>query len=473
MSSRILLVSINRCSTPDPVFPLGLAQLAAALRVAGHEVRWHDVQISGTSLDHTLADFRPHFTGISLRNIDDVLIRKQETYFDGLDALCASIRKQAGCPVILGGSGFSIFPRELFEFSGADFGIHGPGDQSLVALVSALEARRDFSAIPGLVWKDTGEVRINPPAPAASSPELDDADRPAAIVDHYLRTGGMLNVQTQRGCAFRCSYCTYPVIEGRAHLRQPPEQVAEEFAQAARLGAKYLFVVDSVFNSSARHVAEICEAIIRRNVKISWGCFLRPQGLTSELMQSMSRAGLSHVEFGSDSFSDDVLASYRKDFTFDDIQRSSELARQHSIDYCHFLIAGGPGETFDTLQQGFERSRHLNGAIIMAVVGMRIYPGTDLFERALAEGRITRETNLLKPVYYLAEGLTQEAVFARLLQFSRLAPNWIAGDPAPAYARLVERLRQRGIAGPLWGYFSMIQRLWPQGVPASQSPAPA
>jgi len=473
MSSRILLVSINTCATPDPVFPLGLAQLTAALRAAGHEVRWHDVQLPGASLEQTLADFKPHFAGVSVRNIDDVLIRKQATYFDDLEILCATIRKLADCPVILGGSGFSIFPRELFEFSGADFGVSGAGDAPLIALLAALKTQGDFTAIPGLVWRENGAIRMNPPAPASPSRPLSDADRPSAVVDHYLRTGGMLNVQTQRGCAFRCCYCTYPVIEGRAHLRQPPDQVAEEFAQASRLGAKYLFIVDSVFNSSPRHVAEVCEAIIRQNVKISWGCFLRPQGLSSELMQLMSRAGLSHIEFGSDSFSDSVLASYQKDFTFEDILHSSELARQHAIDYCHFLIAGGPGESLETLEQNFERSRRLNGAIIMAVVGMRIYPGTHLFERALAEGRITSETNLLKPVYYLAEGLTQEAVFARLQEFSRLSPNWIAGDPAPAYARLVERLRQRGIAGPLWGYFSMIQRLWPQGVPTGHSPAPA
>ena len=79
----------------------------------------------------------------------------------------------------------------------------------------------------------------------------------------------------------------------------------------------------------------------------------------------------------------------------------------------------------------------------------------------------------LQIIIALADGLTQEAVFDRLQEFSRLSPNWIAGDPAPAYARLVERLRQRGVAGPLWGYFSMIQRLWPQGVPASHTPAHA
>ena len=85
--------------------------------------------------------------------------------------------------------------------------------------------------------------------------------------------------------------------------------------------------------------------MLRRNVKISWGCFLRPQGLTPELMKLMARAGLAHIEFGSDSFCDEVLAAYQKDFTFDDILHSSELASREKVDFCHFLICGGPGET--------------------------------------------------------------------------------------------------------------------------------
>ena len=42
MASRILLISINRCVSPDPVVPLGLAHINAALRRAGHETRWLD-----------------------------------------------------------------------------------------------------------------------------------------------------------------------------------------------------------------------------------------------------------------------------------------------------------------------------------------------------------------------------------------------------------------------------------------------
>jgi radical SAM superfamily enzyme YgiQ (UPF0313 family) len=180
-------------------------------------------------------------------------------------------------------------------------------------------------------------------------------------------------------------------------------------------------------------------------------------------MRLMAQAGLSHIEFGSDSFCDEVLAAYRKDLTFDDILHSNELARQQNIDCCHFLICGGPGETLETLQTGFQNSRRLAGAIIMAVVGMRIYPGTELFERAVMEGAICREADLLAPAYYLSPGLTVESVFEQLRQFAGLSPNWIIGDPSPDYTRLVQTLRKRGVIGPLWSYFAMIRRLWPQG----------
>ena len=470
MGSKVLLISTNCCTTPDPVFPLGLAHVNAALRQAGHDTLWADSLVGAEKIEDVLTRYRPDFIGISLRNIDDVLIRKRETFFDPLVSLVATIRQKTNCPVTLGGSGFSIFPQRLLELAGADFGVCGEGEAGFVSLIAALQNGRDATAIPGLVYRQNGRIVANATVTHSFEFALNDVDRPVSITTHYLQASGMLNVQTQRGCGFRCCYCTYPLIEGKQHRRRPAGIVADEFEQLQRLGAKYVFIVDSVFNSSPDHVTEICEAIVRRNLKISWGCFLRPQGLTPELMKLMVRAGLSHIEFGSDSFCDEVLAAYHKDFTFDDILYSSELAYREKVDFCHFLICGGPGETSGTLRTGFERSLHLKGAVIMAVIGMRIYPGTQLFERAVAEGCIHRDADLLSPAYYLAPGLTVEGIFEQLREFARRSPNWIVGDPVPAYTSLIERLRKRGVVGPLWGYFSMIQRLWPQDVPGATKP---
>lgn len=470
MASKILLISINRCVSPDPVFPLGLAHLNAALRRASHETQWIDSNVNGETLLETLTRFQPDAVGISLRNIDDVLIRQRETYYDALAPLRDTLRRHSRCPIILGGSGFSIFPEKLLELSQADFGICGDGEASLVSLMAALEGGGTYNTIPGLVFRQGGRIVANPALPGAPDLELSMADRPAQIADFYLRTGRMLNLQTQRGCAFKCCYCTYPLIEGRRHRRRPPELVASEFEHLERLGAKHAFIVDSVFNSSPGHVVEICEALLRRNLKISWSCFLRPHGLTPELLRLMARAGLTHIEFGSDSLCDEVLDAYQKGFTFADVLNASELAAREKINYCHFLICGGPGETDATLQTAFENSKRLRGAVFMAVVGMRIYPGTHVWERAIGEGRITPNTDLLRPDYYVSPHLTSDAIFAQLQEFARLSPSWIPGDPGPAYLSLIERLRKRGTVGPLWGFFSAAQRLAPRTLVNSPTP---
>ena len=460
MPSRILLISVNRCSVPDPVFPLGLAHLNAALRRAGHETRWLDRLANADRLVETLQEFQPELVGLSLRNIDDVLIRQQEKFYDELTPFVAAIRQHSKSPVVLGGAGFSIFPEKLLALTGADFGIAGEGEPGILALIDALQHGGSLSRVPGLVHRRGGKIVINPAAPGPLDLPLTAADRPLEIVQTYLAASDTLNLQTQRGCHFLCCYCTYPLIEGKTHRRRPPEVVAAELESLQQQGAKFVFIVDSVFNSTPRHVTEICEAIIRRNVKISWGCFLRPRGLTAELMDLMACAGLTHIEFGTDSFSDVTLQTYAKHFTFADVLESSELARQRTIDYCHFLICGGPGETRATLQESFDNSLRLKNTAIMAVVGMRIYPGTPLFGQAVAEGVIPADADLLAPAYYLAPGLTEEMIFAKLREFSQRSPSWIAGDPLPGYQDLIRRLRKRGVAGPLWSYLATVQRLW-------------
>lgn len=458
MASKILLISINRCDEPYPVFPLGLAYIASALNRAGHQTRLMDWQLDRPEIAATLAEFQPDIVGISLRNIDDVLIRKRQTFFDVLSGLCAEIKRLSSCPIVLGGSGFSIFSEELLASSNADFGIQGEGEDSFVSLVSALEQKTDPSNTSGLVFRNAGRIIMNPRHVSVRLDRLAMPERPDRLIEYYLRKSAMLNIQTQRGCAFHCCYCTYPVIEGRKVQRRTPEAVAEEFESIQNLGARYLFIVDAVFNSSNEHVAGVCEAILKRNLKIKWGCFLHPKNLTPELMRLMARAGLSHIEFGSDSFCDSVLESYGKNFTFEDIYGSSELARRENVDYCHFLIFGGPGETRDTMKLGFHNSRRLQRAVILAVVGMRLYPGTSLYDRAHQEG-VSIKSDLLQPWYYLSPALMEDEVFELLHEFGRLSPAWIVGDPTPLYQKLTERLRAKGIVGPLWSHFAMMQQL--------------
>lgn len=457
-SQRILLISSNRCDQPYPVFPLGLAHLESALRQAGHATYCLDLQVATTPLERVLAEFQPHVVGISLRNVDDVQSQSQQTYFDGAVALCRKVRRLCQCPIVLGGTAFSIFPERLLRLMGADFGIQGAGEVAFPRLIDALAAGTDPSGICGLTHRRGERIIVNPCDPTEPI-YAKVVERPAELVSFYLQHSSMLNIETQRGCSLTCSYCTYPLIEGRRIRRRDPDVVAEELIAVQRQGAKHVFIVDAVFNLRNDHVAGVCEAILRRGVKLTWTCFLRPQNLTSELMGLMARAGLTHIEFGADSFCDSVLEEYGKALTFEDILQSSALARAADVDYAHFLICGGPGETLETLQTTFANSNRLPGGIVFALAGMRIYPGTPLCARALREGSLSADADLLHPVYYFSAALTEKELLAQLTEFKEKAPHWLIGTAPASFGQLADRLRQRGVVGPLWEYYPALQRL--------------
>ena len=458
--SRILLVSSNKCEFPYAVFPLGMAMVDAALQRAGHQTRWHDCQHPTATLEQEIEAFAPDAIGISLRNIDDVVFKRRETYFGALIDLAKSARAVTNCPIILGGSGFSIFPEKLLELSGADFGIQGEGEENLPKLLETIGNPGGYDAVPGLVFRKGDRIVVNPRGRGAT-PSVDLPSRPPAQVDYYLGKSSMLNVQTQRGCVFECCYCTYPHLEGRFPRRSQPETIADELAELDSRGVRYVFVVDSVFNSSPAHVLETCTAIAKRGLKLKWGCFLRPSGLDREQMDLLAAAGLAHIEFGTDSFSDPVLAAYGKRFRFEDVLNASQLANDARIDYCHFLICGGPGETDATLVESFENSQKLPKPVILALAGMRVYPGTPLYERARSENVSPASDALLEPHYYFSPGMSAERVAEHLAGFADRSPNWIVTEPSPEYFSMAERLRKKGVVGPLWAYLAMLQRIVP------------
>jgi radical SAM superfamily enzyme YgiQ (UPF0313 family) len=459
-STKVFLVNLNRYDQPYPVYPLGLAYVDGALREAGYVTRIWDASTTTIPPEAWVRDWRPDFIGISLRNIDNVQSHNPRSFVRELTDCCERLRTQTTAPLILGGSAFSIFPRELLLLSGADYGICGEGEGVLVPLLDALRAGRPPGDLPGLVCRDAGGgVREVPRLPCATFGGTIPAHDPE-ILSAYIGRGSLPGIQTQRGCPLQCCYCTYPLIEGARSRSRSGEEVAAEMGRLAGLGVRYAFIVDSVFNTRADHVIEICEALIRANIDIRWECFLRPRGITRELLALMRQAGLSHVEFGSDSLSDAVLQSYGKSFSYEEIERASHEAHALELNYSHFIIFGGPGETPATMEETLARTRRLPGAFFFATIGMRIYPGTPLWRQLAPEARgETPGEYLVEPRFYLEPPFTVADLRARLQEEQRTASNWAVGDPPPVLVEAMEKLRRRGVRGPMWEYIELLRRL--------------
>ena len=104
---------------PDPVAPLGLAYLAAALMDNNYQVDIVDLCFTENdekTLAEKLATYKPDVIGISIRNIDNVSFPNSRSYFDFYQNVVSFCRTYSDGCIIVGGSGFTLMPHEILRY---------------------------------------------------------------------------------------------------------------------------------------------------------------------------------------------------------------------------------------------------------------------------------------------------------------------------------------------------------------------
>ena len=451
---KLLLVSANRERTPYPVFPIGLAYLAGPLAAAGHTLRALDLCFANdpeAEVSAALEESSPDAIVISIRNIDNVTWPGSRSYLAGVRDIVAECEGRG--TVILGGSGFSLMPCDVLNFVGGDFGVIGEGEEALVQLLDCLEGGEQIIGLPGIVTR--GEAAFMPPR---HLPRIGRPDRKLFDVQRYRREGGMANVQTKRGCPFACIYCTYPNLEGERVRTRPVPEVVAEFRELVEEGIDYVYFVDDIFNYPIPYALELCRAIIAENLRVNWSAFINPGFVTAELLEAMTGAGCDAVEFGSDSGSPVMLENLGKSFGVAEIRGASRLCREAGADYAHYLLFGGPGETEETIAESFALMDEVSPTAVIAMTGIRIFPGTTLYGRAVAEGFVAPDSPPLDPVFYISPGIGGRLAEI-VTELAMTRRNWIApGLEINMSDSMLEALRHFPVRGPLWKLMKRLGR---------------
>ncbi len=353
--ARVLLVSANRERLPQPVVPLGALYVAAALRPTC-DVELLDLcfeQEPHEALRTRLAASAPDVVGLALRNLHDNTYSEPAALIAEYAELARTIRAGSPAPLVLGGAGFSLQPERLLAALGADHGVVGEGERAMVTLVEALSRGE---RPPRLVSADAA-TGAPVPLGRARGAVLDALPAPARdLTDpRYFAFDGTANVQTKRGCAFSCTYCDYPDLEGRKVRLRSPARVAEEVAAlAATPGVSHVFFVDSVFNVPRSHARAICDELATRGAPVPWVAYVTPLGLDDELAAAMARAGCVGVELGTDTGTPEGLARLQKPFSIDDVRRATSALRAAGVRDCHTFVLGAEGESLDEVRRTLE-----------------------------------------------------------------------------------------------------------------------
>src|SRR5207253_8618210 len=127
-------------------------------------------------------------------------------------------------------------------------------------LLDRLAAGSGAADLGGIASWDAASDRVTL-VPPDWLPSVDGLRADRRWIDNrlYFDRGGMANLQTKRGCHYKCTYCAYPVIEGRGmRLRGPASIAASVRSMVDDLGLQQLFIVDRMFNAPGGYAERVC-----------------------------------------------------------------------------------------------------------------------------------------------------------------------------------------------------------------------
>ncbi len=445
---RVLLFSLNKEILPEPAFPLGLAFIAAALAQAGHELEVFDLCVQDIAdLAPVIARFRPQVVALSLRNVDNVAYPETTTYLPHYKEVFAILRSLTDAVFVVGGPGYSLFAERLLLELQGDYGVVGSGEQVLVRLLDALQGKGEAETIPGLLIRKGDEVIQGCGTMAGA--EWYTPLHEKFPLEHYQEIGGMATVQTKRGCPFTCIYCSYPVLEGRQPKMRPIAQVVAELQEIRKRGIREVYFVDSVFNNPPDYAKDLCRAMLKADLDLKWTCYTAPLNFDAEMASLFVESGCLGVEFGTDSLSPVMLKNLGKSFSVPEVLAISAICYRQKLPFCHAILVGGPGETRETLQETVGNLAQTRASAVIFMTGLRIIPGTRLYDIARQEGVIGLHTDMIEPQFYVSPAI--EPLEPEINRLSRIHKTWIfPGHQIRCSEHLAKFMRERGARGPLW-----------------------
>ena len=200
----LTLVNTNRME--PAIGPIGLDYVASSARRAGIEVEILDLGLVEEPAEAMAEYFdgrNPGLVGLSFRNSDDCFWPSADWFVPDLKNTVEKIRLLTDAPIVVGGVGFSIFARSIYEYADIDFGICGDGETAIVALSNQLQGGRNFAEVPGLIWRQDNKIIKNPP----SWPNSISTGAERDFIDNrtYFRKGGQCGIETKRGCNRQCN----------------------------------------------------------------------------------------------------------------------------------------------------------------------------------------------------------------------------------------------------------------------------
>lgn len=356
---------------------LGPAFLAAYLRGHGHEATMvrATIAMSDEQVIEAVRAATPDLIGVSMTTRQWLRSRH----------LIQQIRKHIDVPVIGGGLHATFSPEAVLAAPGFDYVGLGECEEALLDLVEALVAKRSPHGIAN-IWVRGGF------RPVLRKP-IEPLDRlPFAARDMLDEPRGLVQMSTQRGCPFPCTYCGARMFNqlyegtGEYGRRRTHENVFDELRMLRAEGRlAYVIFLDDTFTIHHPWVKEFCRRY-KEEFRLPFCLHARVETVNEAMIHMLADAGCQQITYGVESGSERVRRELmRRPVTNQRFRDVFRWTKQAGILTIANYMLGLPGETLEEMHQTYSLAEELESFDFGFFV-FYPYPGTHLFDTCRSEG---------------------------------------------------------------------------------------
>ena len=256
--------------------------------------------------------------------------------------------------------------------------------------------------------------------------ELMRPDRSIFRGKRYLPIG---LVEAGRGCHFRCEFCAVQTVFSHTQTRRPIDRIIEEM-HALKDQKKLFFFVDDNVTANPRQAKELFRAL--EPLRIRWVSQASIDAAhDEEFLHLLARSGCQAVLIGFESLNPANLASMNKSFNTarGGFERALQNLRKHRIRVYGTFLFGYDGDTQESFAPTVAFAKR-HGLYLAAFNHLTPFPGTPLYQRLQAEGRLLYDAWWLDDRYsynrvpFQPRGISPEALQRSCLSARRDFYSW-------------------------------------------------
>jgi anaerobic magnesium-protoporphyrin IX monomethyl ester cyclase len=366
---------INPCYKRDyEFFHLGTIAIASAINASPrHQASVIDFSFVWNQweefLQRKLLEFQPQLIGISTASplMPQALTIAQR---------CMQILP--GVKIAMGGHHASLDTLETLKQNCVDFVVVGEGENTILQLLDTMEDSpgEGYQSIPFLAFKQDGQLFENPLGMLPSNVELNQFP----FNDWFLWPEhkraiyhcGFLPIIGVRGCPYRCSFCSSPVLADRLtncgpFVRQKSaklvaREIAWQWTRHRDHGLRYIMFYDQNFLLSKTWLQEFCEEYLDLGMhqKLPFSCYSRLDHLSKEKLELAREAGCIQIRVGIESGNPSIREKLlNKQLSQKMLIEKMKLLNASKINSLGYFLIGSPGENITQANESFRIAKEV------------------------------------------------------------------------------------------------------------------